>query len=1691
MPSRLLLPVIMKRPFVTLLCFLLSCTAAHATVYYVDGSKANNTGAGTSWATAKKDVQAAINIATVAGDEVWVKAGTYLPTLDPNSASPTDPRDKTFYIRSTDIKLYGGFNGTESSSSARNATANATILSGDLDGSTGTADAYHVLLTQNRTSACVVDGFAIRSGRANGTSYFVANTPSVSIFREYGAGMYNRSSSPTVSACVFSGNSATTYGGGMHNNNSNPSVTACTFSANTAGNGGGMENTSSNPSVSACTFSGNTAVFGGGMENISCSPTVSVCTFSANTAVNDGGGIYNNSYASPAVSNCIFSTNSATYGGGMYNTSYSTPSVSACTFSANAASSSSGGGVYYNFDAGGTITNSILYGNTSNSSNQQNIYKIGPSGTLTVSYSLMGGYTGGAAAYYTIGSGVIGGNPLFITPMNPAGTDGRFRTADDGLRISCTSPARDAGTGTTPLTDILGNPRVGIIDMGAYEADAGCPDVLYVDGSRPDNSGSGYGWASAKKDVQAAINAVAAGGEIWVKGGTYLPTEDPSGNAAPSDLRDKTFYLTTKDVKLYGGFSGTETTRSQRNPAIHVTTLSGDLDTAGVTNDAYHVVVMLTRSQACVLDGFTIRGGRATGSGTSASTYDQSKGGGIYNTNGSLATVSNCILTANTASSDGGGFYNANSSSPTVTGCIFSANTAANGGGMMSTNSSNATLTGCVFSANSATNGGGMYSTNASGGTMSTCLFGSNTAQKGGGVYHDNGPIAISSSTFTANTASTQGGGAYLTAISGGSIINSIFSGNTGGPANRQNIYKDGTNAPLTVSYSLIGDYSAGATNNYTSGSGIITGNPLFVNSALPAGTDGAFRTSDDGLRISCASPARNAGTGTTPAADILGNPRIFSIDLGAYEADASCLSLFYVDGSKATNSGDGLSWAAAKKDLQAAINLAINNGDEIWVKAGTYLPTLDPNGGTGQRDNTFYLTTKDVKLYGGFSGTETTRSQRNPATHVTTLSGDLDGPGGTADAYHVLLTLNRTSACVVDGFTISGGRANGTGAFPVTTPSAGIDRGTGGGMNNDASSSPSVSACVFSANTADLGGGMYNSFSSPTVSGSTFSANTVSLSGGGMYNTNSSSPAVSGCIFSANTATNSGGGMENDYCSPSVSACIFSANTASYGGGMLNLSSSPAVNACVFSANMASYGSGMCNSFSSMPSVSTCTFSANTASSSGGGGMYYDVSSGGSITNGIFYGNTGGPTNQQNIYKDGTSPTLTVSHSLIGDYSAGATNNYTSGAGIITADPLFVSSSSPAGADGTFRTADDGLALQSCSPAVNSGTGTTPATDLSGNSRVGTLDLGAYEYQGAPSSTLAGSATTDSRSPQGGSALAFGTCGAAIASLSPSGAAPVTGSIAAKVYVQSTAPSYNQMFYVRRYYDITPATNPNTATAQITLYFSQADFTNYNTVRGSLPPLPVDAADAANNKGNLRITQEHGTSATGLPGSYSGWSGTGPAKVLITPMSVSWNATFSRWEVLFPVTGFSGFFATSAINRPLPVELLSFSARLAGEHTNQLDWTTGEEEGGLRFTVERSSDAKSFRSIGAVAGTGHGSTYRFMDVAPLAGDNYYRLQVPAVSGEVRYSQTVLVKGSGATGSGTVALSPNPATGRVTIVCTDKALEGSQVRIWSAEGRLMHTFVLERETTLDVHDWAVGVYLLRLQDGSTLRLIKN
>ncbi|MCH8343272.1 MAG: right-handed parallel beta-helix repeat-containing protein [Planctomycetes bacterium] len=384
-------------------------------------------------------IQEAID-AAMDGDEVEVHPGTYFETIN--------FLGKAITVRSSD--------GPE-----------VTIIDAQ---QTGTV----VTCTNGEGPDTVLDGFTVTGGEPSGMRN-VGSSPTVTnctfsgntaFLGGAGAGMYNLDSSPTVTNCTFSGNYAFGrfggFGGGMFNGNSSPTVTNCTFSGNTAAFGGGMVNySSSHPTVTNCTFTGNTAATGGGMYNQNSSPTVTNCTFTGNTAGSPSGGAGMRSYASsPMLTNCTFSGNMAAYdGGGMSNCCGSSP----------------------------TVTNCILWNDSPNEIVDADI------SITTVRYTdIQGGWRG---------TGNIDADPMFVDPVN-----GDFRLLSGspsidagnnwGVPIDADDYDQDGNTAELFPVDLDGNPRFNadkadfdpgcgvpvVVDMSAYEYQFDpVEDVIFAD----------------------------------------------------------------------------------------------------------------------------------------------------------------------------------------------------------------------------------------------------------------------------------------------------------------------------------------------------------------------------------------------------------------------------------------------------------------------------------------------------------------------------------------------------------------------------------------------------------------------------------------------------------------------------------------------------------------------------------------------------------------------------------------------------------------------------------------------------------------------------------------------------------------------------------------------------------------------------------------------------------------------------------------------------------------------------------------------------------------------------------------------------------------------------------------------------------------------------------------------------------
>ncbi|MGD8902112.1 MAG: right-handed parallel beta-helix repeat-containing protein [Anaerolineae bacterium] len=405
---------------------------------------------------------------------------------------------------------------------------------------------------------------------------------------------------------------------------------------------------------------------------------------------------------------------------------------------------------------------------------------------------------------------------------------------------------------------------------------------------------------------------------------------------------------------------------------------------------------------------------------------------------------------------------------------------------------------------------------------------------------------------------------------------------------------------------------------------------------------------------------------------------------------------VIYVD-ADATGLDNGQDWTNAYTGLQAALADA-EAGQQIWVAAGTYKPT-----DTTDRAVSFQMK-NGVAIYGGFAGGETELGQRDWVANSTILSGDLnndDGPdfaNREDNSYHVLYhppgwALDDTA--VLDGFTITGGNANGDGSH-----------NDGAGIYNYASS-PALVNCILRQNwAADLGGGMLNTdASSPKLSNCAFKGNYAS-SGGGIMNNVSSSPELTNCAFEDNEATGSGGGIYNYQSSPTLTGCSFSGNSAQYGGGLDSAyNSEPELANCTFANNHASIrGGGMSSGFSSSPTLTNCTFYGNEATD--GGGAIYNYQSSPALTNCILWGDTAAELPDE-ILNESSSPDITYCD-IQGGCDSDPSNSC--GDGNIDADPLFLDPG-----NGDYH-------LGLGSPGIDAGSNTAPylpETDFEGDPRI------------------------------------------------------------------------------------------------------------------------------------------------------------------------------------------------------------------------------------------------------------------------------------------------------------------------------------------------------------------------------------
>ena len=584
--------------------------------------------------------------------------------------------------------------------------------------------------------------------------------------------------------------------------------------------------------------------------------------------------------------------------------------------------------------------------------------------------------------------------------------------------------------------------------------------IIYVDCDAAGGN-DGSSWTDAYSSLGDALGAAAAGDEIWVAEGVYYPASDATARSASFELRD--------ELGLYGGFSGTEAERDQRDWEANPTVLSGDLDRNDATDDggivtdtvnitgsnAYHVVTGEGVTETAALAGFIITAGSADGA-----EWPQDTGGGMYNVESSPQLV-NVAFIGNYAYVRGGGMYNSDST-PTLTNVTFSANRAQYGAGMRNTNS-NPTLTSVAFSSNQATgSGGGMYN-HLSSPSLTDVTFTGNEANYGGGIYNWTSTAALTNVTFSGNQATTSGGGIY-NHLGSPNLTDVTFTGNEANYGG--GIYNWTSTPTLTTTFFIDNQASeiGGGMYNYLSSATLsevtFTGNQAEMYGG--------------GMRNGGSSPTLTEVTFAENQAQRGG---------GMYNEDESSATLTAATftENEATEAGGGM-YNSNSSPMLTHVTFAENQGE--WGGGmSNYMSSPNLAGVTFSRNHSQYG--------GGMRNSGSSPKLIN----VTFSENDARQGGGMYNA--------EDSSPTLTNITVSGNQAT-----------------SGAGMSNW-SSSPTLTNVIISGNRADTkGGGMYNADSSPKLTNVTLSGNRAE-EGGGMYNRLDSSPSIVNSILWGNSPDN------------------------------------------------------------------------------------------------------------------------------------------------------------------------------------------------------------------------------------------------------------------------------------------------------------------------------------------------------------------------------------------------------------------------------------------------------------------------------------------------------------------------------------------------------------------------------------------
>lgn len=683
------------------------------------------------------------------------------------------------------------------------------------------------------------------------------------------------------------------------------------------------------------TITGGSAGLGGGIIAVSATVFLDNSTVTANTAVSQGGGIFIRNNAELYLYDTTVSSNTAASGGGIAAYFFVSAGLNNSTVSNNTANAAYGG-IKANRNVSLSLNNSTVSGNSATFGGNANgggvgallnsIANINNSTVTNNSVDRDGGGLYASGSTINIRNSIISGNDAgnygaeisnnlnsssFTTSNNVLGDSSHtlanalYYVTPDASDITATSD----GTNSTALASIIG-----------VLADNGGPTLTHEPAALSPALDAGDGTVCTSfpidsEDQRGLVrNSVCDIGSVEAQTMSVITVGSASDGGGNCTLRDA-FYSSLYDAPLGGCAAGnnseeivfdtgvfppqghTRITLSSELPSIVSNLTITGPGSSHLTIDADEVSrVLLVEGANVTLSGLHLTGG-----------YD-SRGAGLYVSNGSEVIANDLTISGNTALSGGGGIGIRDSSLDISASSIANNFSDGSGGAIYVFDDSNLVMHDSTASGNSADLGGGILSEDNSSVNLSNSTISGNSSDSAGGGLHISTSSYLSMTNSTvANNYADGSGGAIFASTATVYLTNNILTGNTASAG--AEIHNEAGNSSFTTSYNLFGDTS------HTAAEGV--SNFMRDASDIAAFSDGSQPTSFESI---LAPLANNGGTTLThglvrdsPAVDAADNavcaaapinnldqigsvrPEGATCDMGAFEGTVEVDSFFTV----------------------------------------------------------------------------------------------------------------------------------------------------------------------------------------------------------------------------------------------------------------------------------------------------------------------------------------------------------------------------------------------------------------------------------------------------------------------------------------------------------------------------------------------------------------------------------------------------------------------------------------------------------------------------------------------------------------------------------------------------------------------------------------------------------------------------